>query len=926
MWEIAVLGPIEAFEDGEPVDLGGPTQRKVLATLVAFEGDAVSVPRLLEALWGDEPPPSGPSTVQSYVSRLRGALDPDAIETTTAGYRLRVEEVAIDAMEFLETARNLPDENPERLESIEAALALWRGAPFEGFEHLEFASRHLAETRVDLRQEKALLLSDLGRASEAIGILEWIISEEPYRESGWIALARTLASEGRLAEAVRTLDKYRSKLADIGLEPSADFSSTQDELFARDKPAPPEDSPLPAESSTLHGRAAEREQLGSMMSERRLVTVVGHGGMGKTRLATATAADIDQRKWLVRLEGVREDSGVMPAVLAELGIESRGDPLSSVVEALRHNPGLLILDNCEHVIASAARLADEVVRDTQASVLATSREPLNIPGESLFELGPLDAKSASSLYVDRAKDVNPGFSADIDQIGELCSKLDFMPLAIEIAASRSRALGPNDILDLLDRKYGILDKPRRQSDLRHQTLDAMVDWSYSLLAPRTKRVFERLSAFVGVFNLQAATTVAGFGEIEPEEVPARVADLVERSMLQKADSTGAFRMLRVFKDFAAERLSESSDQAQVGNLHMTHYVSVSTEIGDGMIGPEEAKWVRTAHQGVEDIGLALEWAVEHGDLDSVELILEGLFHWLYHRQPPAIMDWGQFALEQVSAGQRAYSIASAWAATAALKRGDPDRALQIAQSATTSDPDALSAAWFIAGDVACYIGDMEQSMFYYEKTLRRARATEDDVAVVDALSRLMLSMVRNEGMFEEAMARAEELSKLLGRIDAPSSHSHADFALGSALAGLDLDEARERLSEALDLSRSVENRYVEGMALSEMGSVLALDGQLDAARDTLLKAIEVFHQLGQHPHEWTTLRYLAAVLARSGSPEVAGKLLAAADASGIDSLGSQVSLWSEEFRELRATRAYRNWADKGKELTLQRAVALATGE
>lgn len=760
-----MLGPIKAFEGDEPVDLGGPTQRRLLATLVAYEGEAVPVPDLLDALWGDEPPPSGPATIQSYVSRLRSALGREAIETTSAGYRLGVGKVGVDAQGFLTAYAGLPSEPETRLEAIEEALSMWKGPPFEGFDHVDFASRRLIETRLDLQEARAALLSRAGRTSEAIGSLEKVIADEPFRESAWIVLGQALAASGRHADAIRALERYRRNLSDIGLEPSAGFRSAESELFSAELEISSE-KPLPSPVSSFHGRAQEKMRLSSMIDEHRLVTVVGPGGMGKTRLALETAASMDRRPWLARLENVRDESKVTSLVLSTLGAESRGDPIISVVEALRRSPGLLILDNCEHVIDASAKLSDAILRETSSSVLATSREPLNVPGESLLHLGSMDEASATDLYFDRASSVDEDFSADPAQVEALCQKLDFMPLAIEIAASRSRALSPEAILERLDRRYGLLDKGLRGERRRHETLDAMVDWSYSLLPNATRRVFERLSVFMGDFDLEAATHVAGLEDVKADEVPAHVADLVERSMLEPVDAGGSYRMLQAFKSFASDRLFASGSSTEARDRHADHYVSVARRIGEGIMSSEETEWVRRANKATEDLGAALEWLVEREDLDATEAILEGLFQWFYHRQPPAILDWGEKVLD-VAAGHRAHSIAGAWAAAAALKKGDVTEALRVAQTATSQEVPTSALAWFMAGDVACYVGDFERSVAFYEETLRRARDTNDDVAVVDALSRLMLSMVRNRSLFDQAMARTDELVDLLGHIEAP---------------------------------------------------------------------------------------------------------------------------------------------------------------
>jgi predicted ATPase/DNA-binding SARP family transcriptional activator len=917
---ISVLGPIRAQNQDGPVDLGGARQKRLLATLVAYEGESVSIPELLDALWGDDPPPSGPRTIQSYVSRLRKSLGREAIERTAAGYRLTVPEDDVDARRFLAALEDLPHDSQMRLETIEEALSLWAGDPFEGMDHLDFASRRLTETRMALSEERAKLLAQSGRVSEAIGVLEKIISEEEFRESTWIELSRVLAQAGRPADAIRALDRYRSAIGDLGLEPSAVFLEAESELFAPDKGVSSE-RPIASTRSGFHGREREVERLEAMLDEHRLATVVGPGGMGKTRLTIEVSSRLERRGWLIRLERASDNSDVTPMVLAELGVETRGDPTVSLVEAMRKNPGLLILDNCEHVIDSAAKLADVMVRETPSTVVATSREPLNVPGEALLHLGPLDAESARDLFVDRARQVSPDFDADPLQIDDLCDRLDYMPLAIELAASRSRALGPGAISERLDRGYGLLDKPRRGEDSRYQTLGAMVDWSYGLLPPATRRVFERLSVFVGDFELDAASNVAGFGDVTAEDAVAHVADLVERSLLEPTAATGTYRMLRIIKSFAARQLADTGDSRETRDRHMRQYVALAGRIGQGMMGEDELQWVRLATRSAEDLGSALRWAAENGHCDAIGAILEGTFQWFYHRQPLTIMGWGDDVLEATE-GHPAHAIAGAWAAQAALKRGEVGEALRIAEAATVEESPTSLFAWFIAGDLACYIGDV-RAIAYFEETLRLARTVNDDVAAVDALMRLMLVNVRNQGHYEEAMSLARELSDALGTVHAPSLRSYAEFALGSALMSSDLAKAKVELQRSVEVARSVGNRFVEGMSLSELGNVLSLEGDFEEAAEILGEAVDVFKQLDNHPHTWTTLRYLAVVHAKTGSPQTAVRLEAAADESGISALSSQVVLWSDLFQGLHGLESYERLRDEGRALTLEEAVELA---
>ncbi|HEX6222686.1 MAG TPA: BTAD domain-containing putative transcriptional regulator, partial [Acidimicrobiia bacterium] len=410
MIEIRVLGPIQGFRDGERVDLGGPTQRRLLAALVARPGETVSVTTLLEDLWGEDPPPSGPQSIQSYVSRLRSTLGSHVIETRAPGYRLGSDGLQVDGFEFLELSKNLPEDPAARLDAIDQALDLWAGPAFEGFDNVDFAVRRLDETRLTLEEERAHLLADSGRGAEALAVLERITSVERLRESAWLALARVLSRSGRQAEAVRKLDRYRESLADIGLEPGPDFARAQDEVF--DSPRPPAPTPLPHVETSFVGRERELRDLYSLLEKHRLVTVTGPGGMGKSRLAIEALRDWHVLPLSVaRLASLRSGSEVSPTVLTAVGGEARGDPLEAVVARISRTPTLLLLDNAEHVVEAAADLASVLLARTEERVLVTAREPLNVSGEMVLTLDSLSPEAAIALYRDRARQVFPAFEA-----------------------------------------------------------------------------------------------------------------------------------------------------------------------------------------------------------------------------------------------------------------------------------------------------------------------------------------------------------------------------------------------------------------------------------------------------------------------------------------------------------------------------------
>lgn len=918
MVEIRVLGPIRGFRDGNPLDLGGPTQRRLLASLVAEPGQVVSVTSLLEDLWGDDPPPSGPASIQSYVSRLRRVLGPDVIETTAPGYRLTGANVEVDSLEFLKLTSQLPTEPVARLQAIEAALGLWRGPAFEDFDHVDYASRRLTETRYDMEEEQAQLLAAAGHGSAALGILERVTAVEPLRESSAVTLALVLARMGRQADAVRALDRYRARLGDIGLTPGPQFTAAEVEVF--EAPQVTHRSAILRATTSFVGREDEVSELEGLLEGNRLVTIVGPGGMGKTRLALEVASARAEVVF-VRLESLGDDREVAATVLHAIGGETRGDPTESVIAQLsRMGTSLVVLDNVEHVIDATASLASEAVATTDVSILVTSREPLSTPGEVVMTLGPLDPNSAIELFRDRARSVDPDFDAPASTLDMLCEELDYMPLAIEMAAARSKALAPDEILARLHRRFGLFDKPLRGASERHRSLDALVDWSYGLLEPAAQRVFERLSIVDGSFDVELATAVAGFGEVPAESVTAVLANLVEKSLVART-ATGAYRMLRVLKSFAGNRLESSGDEEEARSIHARWFAQLATRIGEGLSTPEETWWIDRANAAVDDLGSALDWSAKTGDLDSAQSILEGLFDWFYHRQPPAIVGWGEIVLP-VADGHDALSVASAWAALAAMKRGEVAEAGRLAMKGTVVDGAAARFAWFMTGEVACYQDRLDDALDAYRKQLARASRFEDRIGVVDAMAGETLALAF-QGVFDRAVDIAVDLEAIAAEIGAPTYRAHAAYALGEAVLDSDPLRSAELLERAVGLAASVNNQYIQAMARTTLGSVLARLGRFEEAKSNLHTAMEMWERMGLHAFRWTTVQYLAALLAEMGDSEPATQLLAAASRVGRRQFGAGQKHWARVVAGLEQNPEYETWLAKGRGLGLAEASDLA---
>ncbi len=427
----------------------------------------------------------------------------------------------------------------------------------------------------------------LGRCSEAVVQLEMLVAEDPLRERRWSLLMLALYRVGRQADALRAFQRARRVLAEeAGLSPGPELVDLQRRILDQDAALGGEraeweptqhgecGSNLSNPADAFVGREREMEQVRSALTRHRLVTIVGVGGMGKTRLATEVATRADEfvdGVWFVDLTAVRTGGDVIDVVAGALLLHpSAGEPVVDLITVWccrRH--ALLILDNCEHVVDPVAQLTARVLAaGPTVRMLATSREPIAVAGEHVLQLPPLGldvvdgASDAVRLLVERARAQQPEFDPDEDVavLEEICTHLDGMPLAIELAAARLRALSPRGLADRLDARLGLLTRGRRDGAERHRTLRATVAWSYDLLTVRQQRLFERLAVFAGSFGFDdavAVVTSGGWDSPNPAgdvDVIDGVAELVERSLLVANRLEPPYRMLETLRSYALERL------------------------------------------------------------------------------------------------------------------------------------------------------------------------------------------------------------------------------------------------------------------------------------------------------------------------------------------------------------------------------------
>lgn len=827
-----VLGPLAVWTDeGVAVTVPGAKVRALLADLLVHRGTMVSADQLIADLWERDAPAKPTGALQAKVSQLRRALESaepggrDLVMSRGPGYVLDVAPDAVDAARFTgiveRTVADRPGTPDEAATRLADALALWRGPALADVADAAFARAAVVELEEQwLTATEAHLdaRSALGEDDAVITELTTLAARHPLRERLHGTLMRALYRGGRQGEALRRYEELRATLADeLGADPSPELAALHGAILRQEpeldrpsgSPAPvaPVPSTLPATWDETIGREDEIADLRRALGVSRLVTVVGPGGVGKTRLALEAARTMRDEApdgvWFVDLSGVdgpsdsdatgdgeRVREAVADAVAETLGLRDDSPAAAGssrpaqVVDTLRDRQLVLVLDNCEHLLDAAADLvADLLRRAPGARVLATSREPLGLRGEHLRSLATLAlpddedpaASPAVRLFVARAAGADPSFAltaTTTPAVVAVCRRLDGLPLALELAAARVRTLGLGEVAARLDDRFALLDSGPRDAPPRQRTLRAVMDWSWEPLSAVERAVLRRLAATA---DGAGADLVAAVCEGDP--VPAGgaltlVARLVDRSLVTTIEGEGGtrWRMLETVAAYAGERLEESGEAEAARRRHAAGVATLVERAAPHLRGHEQALWLARLDQEGANVRVALDTAVAAGD-GPLALRLVVAAHWYWYLR-----------------GRRSTA------------RRSLARALEIADGPSLARADAAAA---------------------HAEILIRDRTVDDPVAVSRA-----------------ALAGYEGL-------DAPHALAHAQRAHAHAVGGaVDLEFCEELMDAALRTFRAVGDRWGVATLLSEQGINDVRRGRLDAARAAADEAGELVEQFG----------------------------------------------------------------------------------
>jgi predicted ATPase/DNA-binding SARP family transcriptional activator len=772
--DFRILGPLEVLEGGRRLSLGGHKQRALLAVLVMNANEVVSSDRLIEALWDDEPPDRARKALQVLVSQLRKAIGKERLETRAPGYRLGLDPDELDLERF---QRLMTEGRPEE------ALDLWRGHPLAEFAFERFAQAEIArleELRVACLEERIDTDLAQGRHSDVVGELEALAHEHPLRERLRAQLMLALYRCGRQADALEAYREARRLLVEeLGIEPSPQLQELQRAILSQAAwllalPAKERvlgiTPSLPAAANPLIGRRRElRAVSDQFLAGARLVTVTGAGGSGKTRLAlevaTSLRADFGQQAYFVPLAPVRQAELLPATIMSTLGIrEGAGEPpLETLTHSLQGQGLLLVLDNVEHLLDAAPALAELLANCPLLKLLVTSRAPLHVSGEHEYPLEPLPLKQAITLFTERARAVRPDFVGDEEMLAVVCARLDCLPLALELAAARSKLLSPQELLRRLEHRLELLTGGPRDLAERQQTLRATIEWSYELLDPDEQQLFACLGVFSGSCTLEAVECVCA-GSIDQLE------SLVDKNLLtrRETEGEGRFLMLETIREYALERLGAAVGAEDIRRSHSDYFLGFAQlRVAELNQGQDAA--LGALDRELDNLRTAFAWAQEADPESALRLAAALSGFWYPRDQLAEGRRWLEAVLERPLAASRELALVMAELGRIDFFLGEidaaaewVDRALELAEALEL--PEVLSEAMNTNAILLEGAGRHQEALALFERALSIARDHDLAKALMRALYNLAYQLDNSDRQVEMRAIDLEglELSRRLG--------------------------------------------------------------------------------------------------------------------------------------------------------------------
>ena len=899
--ELGILGPLAAWRDGVELPLGGSKQRAVLALLALERGRTVSTDALIEALWPEQPPGRPHTAIQGYVSHLRKVLGPESISTDANGYRLDLGADALDAAEFEHRLAGASGPDPRRRASeLAAALALWRGSALAEFTYDSWAQAEigrLAELRLAAIEARVDADLECGRTAELVGELEGLVQEHPTRERLRRQLMLALYRAGRQADALDAYAAARTALVEeLGIDPGPELQDLQrailkqDESLAAPALVAAPTVRLPMSPTPFLGREPERARLLRLLGGdgERLVTITGPGGMGKTRLAIRAAADLADffagGVWFVELASLREPEHVVPAIAATL--DASGD----LAVRIGDQRLLLVLDNFEQVLGAALPVSGLLDACPGVSLLVTSRERLHLADEVEVSLPPLEPSDAADLFAERAGRLGVELDPDAGEIGELCARLDGLPLAIELAAARTKLFAPADLLARLGDRLDLLGAGPQDVPARHRTLPATIEWSYELLAESERDLFEGLAVFAGSFD------IADVEAVVPCELETLGALVDKNLVVRRSDGPGRFGLLATVRAFAFDRLQARADKDQIHRRHAERTLAVVADADDRSDGPEHVAAFSEIARRQDDIRGALDWAEAAGE-DDLLLGLGSATGWFWYVR-------GHFS--------------------------EGKTRLATALASGCEDTHLRARACMRAGLIADALLELDSAQALFEEALAIRRRQGDRRGEHGALGNIG-NLALQSGDYANARRAHEQalsIAREIGDQACVASSLH-NIALVDLVED-DPESAARLLEETVVLTRSLGNEHLLALAYGNLGAALVDLGEIQRGARLLADSVRILRELDVLDVMAPTLEDLGALAVASGDALGAARRLGAAAAVRV-ALGTPIGS-SDADRAARTERRSRGelgdelfdraWAE-GRALSLEQALEFA---